>query len=223
MDKKPLSDFKKFVVKEISPAIADIESLKEKNRVHVQKLVYRNVVDRFDTMIDVAILLNCKEEHLLHEAFKDMDHPITESELVKLLMHGDGLQSALYEKLKNTLRSSILNERHSKKLASLFKVFPSDGDCWSKPRVNISTGAIRKQFKPQNKTHPCSLCGYADWLYSRRNSLVHGTGTSKFLDNDVKQLKKLFKCTPTKTFRIELSSVKNTIKFYDDLVEIMLA
>ncbi len=153
MDKKPLSDFKKFVAKEISPAIADIESLTEKNRVHVQKLVYTNLVDRFDSMIDVAILSNCKEEHLLDTAFKDMNRPITESDIVKLLMHGDNLQSVLYEKLKGSLMSSILRERHSKKLAALFEVFQPDIGHWNKPRVNVSTGAILERVTPQYKTH----------------------------------------------------------------------
>ena len=96
-----------------------------------------------------------------------------------------------------------------------------DQECWNTPRVNISTGAIIDQIKPQNKAIPYSICGYADWVYSRRNSVVHGTGTTKFLKNDLVQLDKLFKCKPAKTIRIQLSSVKTAAAFYKSVVDLL--
>lgn len=221
MDKQSLKDFKKAVEKGITPAVEDLKNLDEKNRVHVQKLVYTNLVNRFDTMIDIAILSNCREEYLVDQSVKNLNSPITESDLLRLLLHSENLQDALDTKLKNGLRNSVLRNRHSKKLSTLFKVFQPEVNCWDVPRVNISTGKIAAQIKPQRKKQPYSLCGYADWLYSRRNSIVHGAGTTYFLENDRNQLEKLFNCPPAKSFKIRLSSVTNTIEFYNGIVDIL--
>ena len=88
-------------------------------------------------------------------------------------------------------------------------------------RVNVSTGYILEAIKPQLKTVPYSIAGYADWLYSRRNSVVHGAGTNKFLQNDIQQLKKLYKKEPAKTFKIKLSSVQNTVIFYKEVIRLL--
>jgi hypothetical protein len=221
MNKKPISDFKRFVNKELNPAIKDLESLGDKNRVHVQKLVYTNLVDRFDTLVDTLLLTNCTEELLLQDATSKLTDNITESDLITLLLQSNNLQDVLENKIKEGLRNGILRERHSKKLSKLFSVFQPEENCWSLPRVNLSTGAILDKIKPQTKEQPYSICGYADWLYSRRNSIVHGAGSSKFLSNDKRQLKKLFKCTSRSGFRIQLSSVKNAVAFYENVAEVL--
>lgn len=221
MDLSALKDFRKFVDKEVIPGVKDLKNLDEKNRVHVQKLVFTNLVDRFDTLIDSTLLDNCRHETLLDLALKDLGGPVTESELMKLLMQGDKLQGALDAKIKNGLRNSIIRERHSKKLSTLFLVLQPHTNSWNVPRVNISTGAILDQIKPQGTQIPYTICGYADWLYSRRNSVVHGGGTNKYLANDTTQLKKLFKVDVPQTFKIKLSSVENTIIFYKDLIDIL--
>ena len=221
MNTNRFSDFSKFVEKEILPATTDLEKLDDSSRKHVQKLVYTNLVDRFDAMIDGAILDNCREEHLVAEAAKLLTSPITESDLLQLLMHSDNIQDALDIKLKDALRNAVLRERHSRKLSTLFRVFQPEQDYWNKPRVNISVGSILDHIKPHLKTIPYSICGYADWLYSRRNSIVHGSGTNRFLENDVQQLKKKFKCTPAKTFRIQLSSINNAATFYNNTIELL--
>jgi len=38
-------------------------------------------------------------------------------------------------------------------------------------------------MKPQHRKIPYSICGYADWLYARRNSIVHGAGAKSLLEN----------------------------------------
>lgn len=76
-----LRNFSKFVDKEILPATQDLEKLDDANRKHVQKLVYTNLVDRFDSMIDGAILDNCREAALVEEAGKRLNKPITELDL----------------------------------------------------------------------------------------------------------------------------------------------
>lgn len=223
MNTDRFDEFQKFVEKEILPATADIEKLADTNRKHVQKLVYTNLVDRFDATVDGSLLENCRKEHLVEEAMKGMMQQITEADLLRLLMHGGTIQDAIDIRLKDVLRNAVLRQRHSKKLATLFKVLKPDVECWSKPRVNNATGQILEKMTPRQKTVPYSICGYADWLYSRRNSIVHGAGTAKFLDNDAKQIAALFKCKPAKTFKIKLSSIKNTAKFYQDVIEILRA
>ena len=193
MNKSAIKDFSRFVEKEIEPAMKDLENLEEKNRVHVQKLVYTNIVDRFDTMIDVSILDNCQEEAFSDSAMKDMTGTVTESDLIKVLLQGDNLQGALDIKLKNGLRNTVLRQRHSLKLNTLFSVFKPEINCMGAQRVNISTGLILEAIKPQLTTVPYSIAGYADWLYSRRNSVVHGAGSNAFLQNDIQQLKNFTK------------------------------
>ncbi len=224
MDTKPIKDFKKFIDREIDPAVTDLTKLDEKNRVHVQKLVYTNIIDRFDTMIDATILANCRDDYLVDEATKTLTSTITEADLLRLLLHSDDLQDALSTKLQNSLRNSMLQQRHSKKLRCLFTLVSPDINCWSAPCINISTGDIVEKIKPQkNAKQPYSICGYSDWLYSRRNSIVHGAGTTTFLKNDQKQLKALYKCVPAKTFKIKLASVSNMITFYRGVVELLVA
>lgn len=190
MNTEPISEFLRYLEKEVLPATVDLEKLEDANRKHVQKLIYTNLVDRFDSTIDGALLKNCRAEYLAAEATKSMTQQITEADLLSLLMRSDDLQSAIDEKLRAALRNSILRQRHSKKVASLFVAFGSGDTFRNHPRVNINTGAILEKMKPQIKTIPHSICGYADWLYSRRNAIVHGAGTNKLLLNDFEQLKK---------------------------------
>ena len=220
---KTIKEFQAFVSSEVTPAVADIGKLDDKHRIHVQKLVYTNLVDRFDTMIDSTILENCREETLVDEATKDLTGAITESDLVRLLMHAETLQDALNTKLRNSLRNSVLRQRHSKKLQTLFKVIKPELNCWSVPRVNPASGEILEKIKPTNKQQPLTLCGYADWLYSRRNSIVHGGGTNKFLENDKSQIKKMFGCTLPDSIKIKLSSVENAVTFYSGITNVLLA
>lgn len=221
MDASRLQEFDSFVEKEIFPAVKDLEKLADANRKHIQKLVYTNLVDRFDAAVDGCLLNNCREQALVDEATKRMTQPITESDLMQLLLRSDDLQDALEAKLTDALRESVLRQRHSRKLSKLFEVLQPDQECWNVPRVNVSVGSIHGKIKPQQKTVPYSICGYADWLYSRRNSVVHGAGTTKFLDNDINQLEALFKCSPAKKIRIQLSSVTVAAKFYREVVALL--
>ena len=95
MDFSPIIDFESFLKKEISPAVQDIEKLDDGSRKHIQKLVYTNLVDRFDTMIDACVLENCREEAFAKKALENASNPVTEADLYRLLMRGEGLQEAL--------------------------------------------------------------------------------------------------------------------------------
>jgi len=217
-----LDDLKKFLKKEISPATSDIEKLEDASRKHIQKLVYTNMVDRFDTMVDKCLLANCREESLADEALKNSTSAVTEADLIRLLMQSDGLQDALQQRLQDGLRNTVLRQRHSRKLQSLIRTLaPASATDVPVPRVNISTGSIVEKFKPQRKDVPHSIVGYADWLYSRRNSIVHGAGTNKYLENDRVQIKRLWKCDLGRTFKISVGSVRVALAFYLDLIEIL--
>ena len=222
MNYKQLRDFSAFVDKEILPAVKDLEKLTDANRKHVQKLVYTNLVDRFDSAIDGSLLENCREDSLVTEASKRLDQPITEADLLRLLLRSDDLQNALDQRLTDALRESVLRQRHSRKLSKLFEVLNPDQECWNSPRVFVSAGTIHNKVKPQVKTVPHSICGFSDWLYSRRNSIVHGAGTTKFLQNDASQMQKLFGCQPAQRIRIQLSSTTTAATFYLSVIHLLV-
>ena len=86
----------------------------------------------------------------------------------------DRSYDVIIEKIKDLTRNKTLRERHSKKLHKILTVCL----CWKnieRPRVSQG-GKIFKKTK-KNNSQPNSILGYADWLYSRRNSLVHGDGS----------------------------------------------
>lgn len=215
MNTDRISDFLRYLAKEVRPATQDLEKLADANRKHVQKLIYTNLVDRFDATVDGMLLDNCRAETLAAEATKSMTQQITEADLLTLLMRTDNLQTAIDEKLRAALRNSVLRQRHSKKLMTLFGALSLPDTYRNHPRVNINTGAVLEKITPQTKAVPYSICGYADWLYSRRNAIVHGAGTNKLLANDNEQLKKLYKCEPAATFKIKLNSVTIAASFYE--------
>lgn len=222
MEARSLNEFTKFVEGEIEPAIADIGKLAEKSRKHLQKLVYTNVVNRFDSMIDRLILDNCRTPELIEAAESDMKSQVTEAELLKLLMESTNLESAIDKRLKVSIGNTILRKRHSLKLKQVFEAFQPEQRVFNHPRVNIPNGKIIEKATPQkNLKIPYSICGYADWVYCRRNSLVHGAGSSSFLENDRKQLKKLYNREPTKTFKIGLGSIKTTANFYKEVTGLL--
>jgi hypothetical protein len=182
--------FRKFLNTEVVAAADELDTLRDRNRKHLQKLVYTNCVDRFDALIDSIILENCKSEYLTERALRGADKQITEADLIKLLIDSSSLDMILQERLKDKLRLSMLKQRHSKKLRDVFILASTSGDLVKKPRVNPSSGNIKDSFRVQKKDIPHSICGYADWLYSRRNGIVHGLGGAKYFANDRGQIKK---------------------------------
>ncbi|PHS01623.1 MAG: hypothetical protein COA68_01460 [Oceanobacter sp.] len=222
METGKIDQFIRYVDSEILPATEDLENLEVASRKHVQKLVYTNLVDRFDSLIDGLVLDNCRCDYLTSEATKSMTQQITEAELIQLLMRSGDIQEAIDEKLKASIRNSVLRERHSKKLVSAMTAFDVPSNFKSLPRVNISTGVILEKIKPQNNQVPYSIAGYSDWLYSRRNAIVHGNGTNKYLQNDLTQLKKLYKCVPPASFRIKLGTVQIAAEFYRGVCNLLL-
>lgn len=224
MNTDAIKNFRAYVMRELQPATKELEKItSESSRKHLQKLVFTNVVNRFDSMIDHTLLDNSDHSNIVEDEriSKQLGSPLTEAEFVRAVLSGSELRDFAKARIKEALRNSMIRERHSKKLNALFSYFSPDERVWNEPRVNPSTGEILSSFSIQIETTPHSVCGFADWLYSRRNALVHGSGSSDLLKNDIDQIKKLFKCKTTKTFKIQLSSIKTAANFYIALTELL--
>jgi len=219
-NKQRIRTFKNFVEKQILPAVNELTGLADARRVHLQKLVYTNLADRFDTLIDDLIKINGRQDSLLTQALKPFDQPMKESDLILLLMDAENLDSVFDAKIEEGLRNTVLRQRHSKKLRILFETVNPEEELRA-PRVNRNTGNISDTEKIHDKKIPHGVLGFSDYLYSRRNSLVHGAGKSQFLKNDLLQMKKLYKVDMNKRFRISSNSVAVSAKFYSCIADIL--
>jgi hypothetical protein len=54
--KKILDEFSEFLADELSPATSEISKIADAQRIHIQKLVFTNLVDRFDYTLDKLLL-----------------------------------------------------------------------------------------------------------------------------------------------------------------------
>lgn len=219
-EQKYAIEFKSFLEKELTPALEELAKFEdEKSRKHIQKLVFTNLVDRLDFCIDNTLLVILEtNDTLIDRLLVKHREPISEANILKLFLSESPKEIAV-SRLKETLTSTLLRKRHSEKLRELLTLTNNNMAELKSPRVNPSSGRILKSFKVQNKKIPPSVLGYSDWLYSRRNAVVHGGGNSNYLENDLVQLKKLYNVVPAKTFKLSLSSIKVTGLFYADLVE----
>jgi hypothetical protein len=214
MNTDRILEFVTFVDNELDAAIDELEGIESGgNRKHLQRLVYANLVDRFDSMVDHTLLDNSMEATILDQALAKLNAPLSEGQVLELLSLND-IDSHIELRAQAYLRDTVLRKRHSQKLGVLFSLFDSGINTNTKPRVNINDGKIVRKFTPPDNRIPASICGYADWLYSRRNTVVHGAGGSNLLGNDVKQLKRLYKCNPATSVRISIGSINTASQFY---------
>jgi len=221
MNCQQIEDFLAFVDGDIASAVAELKNFAEPSRKHLQKLVYTNVVNRFDSTVDHLLLDNSLEKPVLLDLLDKLDKPLSEGNVLRLiLMSEEDATGYIRARAQDVLRNGILRERHSKKLRKLFEAFSPSQDC-NKPRVNPSTGSIAAEFKPQIRTIPCSIPGYADWLYCRRNAVVHGGGSAKMLSNDITQVLSLYKCKLAMNVKVKIGSITNAVKFYREVLEML--
>lgn len=220
MNTTRLTEFIGFLDREIASAVTELTSINEQSRRHLQKLVYTNLVDRFDSTVDHALLDNVLQEPLLSEGLKSLDKPLTEGETLTLLVGITDPIERLTERLQTVLRNDVLRNRHAKKVRKLCELM-APGENMVKPRVNNATGNIVAKFTPQGGKSPYCIQGYADWLYSRRNAIVHGGGSVNMLKNDITQLKNLYKFDAAKSVKLSIGSIKTAATFYRDLVALL--
>jgi len=223
MNLHQITAFSDYLKNELSPAVDEIKNLNDSSRRHVQKLVFTNLIDRFDYLIDHLILDNSKQEPLLELVLKKENKPVTESDLISLFVNQNEVEEKISFLIQDKIRNSVLRERHSKKLQKLLSLFDSNiiGDYSKKPRVNPSSGEILESFKVQNKQIPHQITGYADWLYSRRNAIVHGGTKSKLLKHDKRQINRLYRVDVRDGYKIALSSITNAKTFYACLCDLL--
>lgn len=212
--------FLTFLNIEVSSAVKELEKVAEDSRKHLQKLVYANVVDRFDATVDHLLIDNVTFEPLLSETLESLQDKITEGDVLKLLSSATDVPARIRERCEGVLRGGLLRERHSRKVKKVFEVL-ANNQSLNKPRVNINTGAILAQFKSHNKKIPASIPGYADWLYSRRNAIVHGGGGVRMLSNDLKQLKETYHCDVAKTVKLKIGSITNAVEFFRSALQLL--
>ena len=206
----------------LKPALDELTLISnEKSRKHIQKLVFTNLIDRFDYCVDKTLLILVEtDDNFSEELLEHHTQPILENNVLRLFLSGDQKDFAITT-LKNTLKQTTLTKRHSTKLHKLLKSFGMADNDSKKHKVNYSTGHILDSFKKQGNKIPPSILGYSDWLYSRRNAIVHGGGANDLLENDIKYLKRNYKVEPSKTLRLSLASIKTASWFYGDLVKIL--
>ena len=222
MDLSPIREFETFAAKQIDPAIIDLKELPDDSRKHIQRLLFTNLVDQFDVMVDRLLLQNCREDALAEKALSKATGNVTEGDLIRLLMNGDKLEEALATKLKDEIRNSTLSKRHSLKLKELLATLFEDQSLHTQmPRVNVNTGQIVDKFKIANKKMPHSVTGFADWLYCRRNAIVHGGTSVKISPVDLKRIKEIYKVDIAKSPKISLGSSTTALNFYRNLTGLL--
>lgn len=214
-----LRRFSVYLEKDFKPAYEEISKIAvSKNRVHIQKLLYVSLLNRFDSAIDEFFYEN-PESDVLESAIKSsLSQPLTAYEMIGLIRGGEDM---IADKIRSIVKAEVGRKKHVDKLSMMLKQLGfSDSDI-KKNRVNNASGSILDTY-PATKTHPVSILGYADWLYSRRNVLVHSTKS-----NFDPQLKKRFKDTYNvslpDSIRLSIAALKTAGKFYTDLLSHSLA
>jgi hypothetical protein len=213
-----IKKFTKFTRLEIDSAVKELSGIaEEKNRKHLQRLVYTNLVNRFDVLLDNLLLNYATYESSDFQALileRAKDSTITLKEVYQIFLSAHPKEFVI-EKVQDLVRQHILRERHSKKLRVLLEICLSvESKDLDRPRVNANDGRIHSTYTPRGNNVPPSIVGYAEYLYSRRNGLVHGDGSLLVLPTDAKYLEKTFKIKPAKMIGIKLSSIESAAQFY---------
>lgn len=221
--KDPIKDidfFIRFCSSDIESAIEELGAIQnDMNRKHLQRLVYVNLINRFDYLIDKLLLwFGVNNLKFRTEILKSLDEEsITKKEVFEIFFLKEKSYDFIISKLRDVVRLRNLRERHSTKLHKITKIL--DFKNIEKPRVNNSDGKILSE-RTKHSSIPNSILGYADWLYCRRNSIVHGDGTN-YTNQDLEHLKKNYTINVSKTFKLSLPSIKTAITFYKDLLNMI--
>lgn len=217
-----LKNFEAFVKRDIEAAIGELEKIdKEENRSHLQKLVYIDLVNRFDYLIDQLLLVLSSKSKSLNdiviEGWKDI--PVTKKDLFQILTQ-ESIQDTASKQIEDEIKIRYLNRRHADKLSILLReCFSwSDSDL-KRPRVDTN-GTIFEKMDRSDRKNPLQVPGFADWLYSRRNAFVHGSG-NKFLQTDIDAIQKKYGVKVGASAHLRLLSIRTASKFYLDLCKKM--
>lgn len=218
--KELIKKFEDFARTEIQAATKELERIRtEANRRHLQRLVYVNLINRFDTLIDTLLLkfsvLDSEfKRKVLNETREDA---VFLKDVYEILLSKDP-KTTVEQRVAGVTRAKFLNQRHSNKLRILLQhCFGWKDTDLDRPRVFVNNGSIFTETSRLNPYKvPDTVIGYADWLYSRRNSFVH-SDTKKLDKKDIELMKKKFNADVATSISLKISSIKSASKFYTEL------
>lgn len=219
-----IEKFEKFISAEIESAIDELSKIKtESNRKHLQRLVYVNLVNRFDSLVDSLLL----KFTLIESDFKKRvlneikEEPVYLKDVYDIILSKDP-KASVEKRVENIVRLKFLNQRHSAKLRQLlYYGFGWKDTDIDRPRVFVNNGKVFTDVKRRtgNKI-PDSIVGYADWLYSRRNSFVHHDKL-EITKRDADYIKGKFNITVSGAISLKISSIKSARRYYSDLCKLL--
>lgn len=219
-----INEFLNFLTKNIEPSITELESItSDKNRSHLQRLVYTNLVDRFDSLIDILLIefasVNSEFQKKIISTIKD--ESVSKAYLFNVLL-SENVKEKIEEDLENIVRNDFLRKRHADKLRTLlFDCMNFSSNEIDKPRVNAD-GRIHityTQSTSAKKKIPATIIGYSDWVYIRRNTLVHNFGKLALSEKDFAYIQNKYNTTPSKNVGIKIESITSVKKFYSYLLK----
>lgn len=223
--KSKIESFRKFALNDINSAIKELEGINtEGNRKHLQRLVYANLVDRFDILVDELLLeFAIQTDNEFHNTVlsKVSNVSVPKSDYFEAMLSDDP-RELIRQQIQTIVRNEFTRERHSKKLRTLLSIcFDTSTNDLDSSRVNANDGRVQVTFARRSPTVPSTLIGYSDYLYAKRSGIVHGTGT-KISKRDAEYLNKNFKATTT-TIGIKIGSIKSAAQFYIHLCDYLLS
>lgn len=211
------SEFLVFCSSIIEPAIAELGHINdENNRRILQKLVYVHLVDKFDLLIDRLLVWSSTNSpttrtYLLKE-FHNV--PVDKQILYDLLLKGDLARETIEAELRDASKE-LKRDAHVRKVQLV-----CDSVNWTNIRVPLvyPEGKLALTNIRKATGYPNSILGYADYLYARRNGVVHGDGI-RYLPEQHERLKREYNTggLPME-FKISLATVKNASQFYSSFI-----
>ena len=128
--------FLDFSKNDIISAVEELKRIKnEDNRKHLQKLVYTNLVNRFDHLVDKLIVwLSYKTLTLRNEIFQSLKgEVISKQELYEFFFLSTQNKSYLQNQIENLAQTEFLRKRHSTKLEKIVNLY--DSKTAKKPKI----------------------------------------------------------------------------------------
>lgn len=215
-----IEKFDKFVKMEITAAVKELNGVgTEANRKHLQRLVYVDLVNRFDTLIDLLLLkFSVKDGEFKRRVLNETKEDVVFLKDVYEILLAEDPRGAVEHRIEGVTRAKFLSLRHSAKLRILLSNCLGWKDAQlDRPRVFTNNGSVfseTKRLKPYKV--PDSVIGYADWLYSRRNAIVHGEA-QKLDAKDADIMFKKFGAKTAVSISLKLSSINSAARFYTDI------
>ncbi len=197
----------------------------EHNRIQLQKLVFVHLVNNFDSVIDKLLLWSATNNKDIRDKVlaSVKDEPVYLKNLYEVFLESESPQEVIIQKMEDKARISLLNKGHAEKVRMLalsvaWKQVNTTFVATSGPKTGriATTKAGRKAKKVPN-----SVPGFSDYLYSKRNSIVHGNGI-RYTEKDFKRLKEDHCEKLPQDFKLSIGSITTAQTFYKSFAEIYL-